>query len=162
VKWLSAKTGKTYRLLSEAEWEYAARAGTTGPFSFKGPITTDKANYNGGYSYASSPDREDYEKTVPVDSFSPNDWGMHNVHANVSEWVEDCWNQRYAYKPASLKASGGAWTTGDCKRRVLRGGSWNSSLRNVRSAFRTKSYLDIRNYYNGFRLARTLGPSEPN
>jgi len=158
AKWLSEKTGKAYGLLSEAEWEYAARAGTTGPFSFEGPITPDKANYDGNYSYAGSPKGEYRERTVPVDSFQPNPWGLYQVHGNVWEWVEDCWNNSYAEKPARLKASGEAWTTGDCNLRVLRGGSWNDFPQALRSADRNWRYRDIRYSYFGFRLARTLTP----
>jgi len=156
VKWLSAKTGKSYRLLSEAEWEYAARAGTTGPFSFEGPITPDKANYDGNYTYAGSPKGEYRQRTVPVDSFQPNPWGLYQVHGNVREWVEDCWNESYSDKPDSLKASGEAWTTGDCDRRVLRGGSWVSYPQYLRSAYRNRYLRVFRININGFRLARTL------
>jgi len=158
AKWLSEKTGKSYRLLSEAEWEYAARAGTTGPFSFEGPITPDKANYDGNYSYAGSPKGEYRERTVPVDSFQPNPWGLYQVHGNVWEWVEDCWNNSYAEKPARLKASGEAWTTGDCNRRVLRGGSWSNNPLSLRSASRYRGLRVLRDGFNGFRLARTLTP----
>jgi len=96
AKWLSEKTGKTYRLLSEAEWEYAARSGTTGPFSFEGSVTTDKANYSISLSERGF--------TVPVGSFPPNPWGLYDVHGNVSEWVEDCLNDSYARKPQILRA----------------------------------------------------------
>jgi len=158
VKWLSAKTGKTYRLLSEAEWEYAARAGTRGPFSFDGPLTTDKANYNGNFSYAGSPKGEYRERTIPVDSFQPNPWGLYQVHGNVWEWVEDCWNGSYSDKPDDLKASGAAWTTGDCDRRVLRGGSWDFDPSYLRSAGRIRSNRVYQDIDLGFRLARTLTP----
>jgi formylglycine-generating enzyme required for sulfatase activity len=158
AKWLSEKTGKRYRLLSEAEWEYAARAGTTGPFSFEGPITTDKANYDGNYTYAGSPKGEYRQRTVPVDSFEPNAWGLYQVHGNVWEWVADCWKSSYADKPESLKASGGAWTTGDCDGRVLRGGSWFNNPRRLRSAYRFRYFRVSRYNYFGFRLARTLTP----
>jgi len=159
AKWLSEKTGKRYRLLSEAEWEYAARAGTTGPFSFEGPITTDKANYDGDDSYAGSPKGEDRGRTVPVDSFQPNPWGLYQVHGNVWEWVEDCYYESYADKPASLKASGEAWTTGSCYSRFMRGGSSGFGPRELRAAGRVRLYRDSRSVSFGFRLARTLTPA---
>jgi formylglycine-generating enzyme required for sulfatase activity len=159
AKWLSEETGKTYRLLSEAEWEYAARAGTTGPFSFDGPITTDKANYDGDYSYAGSPKGEDRGRTVPVDSFQPNPWGLYQVHGNVWEWVEDCWNDSYSDKPDSLKVSGSAWTAGNCDYRLLRGGSWGLNPQLLRSASRVWNFRVYRGNYIGFRLARTLTPA---
>jgi len=158
ASWLSEKTGKCYRLLSEAEWEYAARAGTTGPFSFDGPITTDKANYDGKYTHAGSPRGKWRRRTIPVDSFQSNSWGLYQVHGNVWEWVEDCWNAGYAEKPDSLKASGAAWTTGDCDSHVLRGGSWENIPRWLRSASRSKRNLVSRGNDVGFRLARTLTP----
>src|SRR5262245_32906810 len=90
LPWLSRKTGKTYRLLTEAEWEYVARAGTTTPFWWGSSISTSQANYHGNYTYAGSPKGEHRGKPLPVDSFAPNPWGLYNVHGNVREWVHDC------------------------------------------------------------------------
>ena len=98
--------------LSEAEREYVARAGTTTPFWWGSSITPEQANYNGNYVYAGGGSKGEYRaKTVPVKSFKPNPWGLYQVHGNVWEWVEDCWNDSYSGAPAD----GSAWTTGDCR-----------------------------------------------
>ena len=155
VSWLSRKTGKRYRLLTEAEWEYAARAGTTGPFHFGNTISTDRANYDGNYTYGPGRKGVYREKTVPVGSFPANRFGLHDVHGNVWEWVEDCWHDSYAGAPSD----GSAWTTGgECSDRVLRGGSWIHSPRYLRSAFRVGYGTGVRYDVNGFRVARTLAP----
>jgi formylglycine-generating enzyme required for sulfatase activity len=112
VAWLSRKTGKTYRLLSEAEREYATRAGTTARFWWGSSITSEQANFNGV-------GMDKGERTVPVDSFSPNPWGLYNVHGNVWEWTQDCWNASNSGNPGD----GSARTTGECMRHVVRGGS---------------------------------------
>ena len=126
VSWLSRETGVSYRLLSEAEWEYVARGGTEGPFHYGGTITTDKANYDGSYTYGSGREGVYREKTMAVGRFPGNDFGLHDVHGNVWEWVEDCWHVDYEGAPED----GSAWVTGgDCSRRVLRGGSWLSKPR---------------------------------
>ena len=141
-----------YRLPSEAEWEYAARAGTTGPFSFEGPITVDKANYDGN-SYADSPKGQFRGKTVEVGSLPANPWGLHEMHGNVYEWVEDCYHGSYNAAPKD----GSAWTTGcQLSARVFRGGSWDGDPRNLRSASRDWITPDFRVLFCGFRLARTL------
>ena len=159
AKWLSDKTGKPYRLLSEAEWEYVARSGTTGPFGFESPITMEKANYKGNETFAESPRGKYRKRTVPVDSFASNPWGLYQVHGNVFEWVSDCWNDSYGKKPYSLKITAAAWKGGDCKRRVLHGGSWNYSPKSIRLAARNFA-RKVNAYDNdGFRLARTLAPS---
>ena len=153
VEWLSAKTGKAYRLLSEAEWEYAARAGTTGPFHFGATISTDQANYDGHSTYGSGRKGVYRGKTVPVGSFPANGFGLHDVHGNVWEWVEDCWHENHFGAPLD----GSAWTSGgDCGDRVLRGGSWSNEPRNLRSAFRVWYGAGIRDVNIGFRVARTL------
>jgi formylglycine-generating enzyme required for sulfatase activity len=147
--WLSRKTGKPYRLLSEAEREYATRAGTTTAF-WSGPfILTSQANYNAGTG-------EYQKKTVPVHSFEPNPWGLYQVHGNVYEWVEDCWHNTYRDAPSD----GSAWTTA-CSggsSRVVRGGSWLYSPRDLRSASRNWYSTVVRNNIIGFRVARTLNP----
>ena len=155
VNWLSRETGKPYRLLSEAEWEYSARAGTTGPFHFGATISTDQANYDGNYIYGSGREGVYRKKTVPVGSFPANGFGLHAVHGNVWEWVEDCWHASYRGAPSD----GSVWVTGgDCGSRVLRGGSWISLPRDLRSADRNGITAGIRNYFSGFRVTRTLTP----
>jgi formylglycine-generating enzyme required for sulfatase activity len=154
VAWLSRKTGKNYRLLSEAEREYVTRAGTTTPFWFGSSISTSQANYDGNDTYGSGSKGEYRQKTLPVDSFKPNPWGLHQVHGNVSEWTEDCWNDSYSGAPAD----GSAWAAGDCSRRVLRGGSWNYFPRFLRSAKRFGDRADNHLISQGLRVARTLTP----
>ena len=99
VVWLSRKTGKTYRLLSEAEREYVTRAGTTTPFWWGASISTQQANYNGNYTYGTEAKGVSRRQTVPVDSFQPNPWGLYQVHGNVWEWTEDCWHDDYSGAP---------------------------------------------------------------
>jgi formylglycine-generating enzyme required for sulfatase activity len=153
--WLSRKTGKSYRLLSESEREYVARAGTTTPFWWGSSITPKQANYDGTYSYAGGGSMGLYrQRTVPVDSFEPNPWGLYNVHGNVWEWTEDCWNDSNSGNPGD----GRARTTGNCSQRVVRGGSWIRYPRDLRSALRSWWYADFRVDLQGFRVARTLAP----
>jgi formylglycine-generating enzyme required for sulfatase activity len=145
--WLSRKTGKSYRLLSEAEREYVTRAGTTAPFWWGSEITPYQANY--------SSDVDPYRKrTVPVDSFEHNPWGLYNIHGNIWEWTEDCWNDSNTGNPGD----GRARTTGDCSNRVVRGGSWVNLPRFLRSASRLRWNAAYRSSGLGFRLARTLNP----
>ncbi|MCP4408464.1 MAG: SUMF1/EgtB/PvdO family nonheme iron enzyme [Gammaproteobacteria bacterium] len=134
AKWLSAETSKRYRLPTEAEWEYAARAGTQGSFSFKGRISTNKANYNGDYTFGGSQKGKYRKKTVEVGSLPANPWGLHEVHGNVWEWTQDCWNGSYQGAPVD----GSAWERGNCVRGVVRGGSWNNKPRYLRSANRNR------------------------
>ncbi len=156
VAWLKRKTGKAYRLLSEAEWEYAARARTTTPFSTGQAITSDQANFNGWVSYEGPPDPEgQYRgKTIAVGSLTANAFGLYDVHGNVWEWVEDCWNDGYSGVPTN----GSADTTGDCGQRVLRGGSWDLDPEFLRSAGRYWIASVFQVDYIGFRVARTLAP----
>ncbi len=152
VQWLLRKTGKNYRLLTEAEWEYAARAGTTTPFSTGATINATQANYNATQSYAGSVTGHYRQQTVPVGSFEPNAFGLHDIHGNVWEWTEDCWNANYQLAPGD----GSAWASSDCGWRVLRGGSWFSNPRNLRSASRSRDHLRfLRGDGFGFRVART-------
>ena len=147
VEWLSARTGKRYRLPSEAEWEYAVRAGTETAYSWGNKIGRNRANCYGCGS------QWDGKQTAPVGSFSANAWGLHDMHGNVWERVQDCWNGNYQGTPRD----GSAWERGDCSRRVLRGGSWNSSPPWVlRAANRFRSR--VRNSSYGFRVARTITP----
>ena len=157
--WLSQKTGKRYRLPSEAEWEYAARAGTTGPFHMGSTISTNQANYAGEYIYGTGRKGIYRKKTMPVGSFPPNAFGLHDVHGNVWEWIEDCWHHGYAGAPGD----GDPWITGgaqlaggDCFLRVVRGGSWDDTPDNLRSAARNSTAPGTRVNLNGFRVVRTL------
>ena len=154
VRWLSDKTGKPYRLPSEAEWEYAARGGTTTPFYFGSTISTSQANYDGNYTYGGGVKGVYRERTVAVGTFPANPFGLHDVHGNVREWVEDCWNSNYAGAPAD----GSARMSGDCSNRVLCGGSWFIGPRNLRSASRFGYWSGNRFCDFGFRVARTLAP----
>jgi formylglycine-generating enzyme required for sulfatase activity len=152
VRWLSTKTGKKYRLLSEAEWEYAARAGTTTPFYTGSQITPDQANFDSSFTYNGISKGQNRGKTVAVGSFAPNAFGLHDMHGNVSEWVGDCWNETYHHAPTN----GGVWRTGDCSRRVIRGGFWNSPPRELRVTYRDGTPTGRRDFNFGFRIARTL------
>ena len=155
VQWLSKKTGKPYRLLSEAEREYVARAGTVTPFWWGSTITPADANYDGNYVYAGGGERGDYRRTtLPADSFKPNPWGLYQVHGNVWEWGEDCRNLTYDGAPAD----GSPWMAGDCGAHVLRGGSWVDDPVDLRAAYRVTNYpVDRANNY-GFRVARAVAP----
>ena len=152
VEWLRRETGEPYRLLSEAEWEYVARAGTSTPFHTGGTISTDEANYDGNWTYGNGREGVYRDRTVPVGSFRANAFGLHDVHGNVREWTQDCWNESYEGAPSD----GSAWERGDCSRRVLRGGSWFSGPWNLRSAFRYGYVPRYRSDGDGFRVARTL------
>ena len=156
VDWLTSQTGARYRLLSEAEWEYVARARTTGPYHFGDTPSTDHANFNPVWEGSGVNRRQ----TVPVGSFPPNAFGLHDVHGNVSEWTQDCWHGSYAGAPSD----GSAWETGDCKGaydlvlRVLRGGSWQKPSPLVRSGHRGSASTTHFSNEVGFRVARELTP----
>ncbi|MEQ9326509.1 MAG: SUMF1/EgtB/PvdO family nonheme iron enzyme, partial [Rhodospirillales bacterium] len=143
---LNARTGRKYRLLTDSEWEYVARAGTTTEYSWGNDIGRGNANCAGCGS------RWDDRETAPVGSFRANGFGLHDLHGNVWEWVEDCYKDSYSGAPTN----GSANTTGDCNKRVLRGGSWNSNPVNLRSASRIWNVTVNRYYLFGFRIARTL------
>ncbi|MDX2097213.1 MAG: formylglycine-generating enzyme family protein [Leptolyngbyaceae cyanobacterium bins.59] len=147
---LSARTGKDYRLPSEAQWEYACRSGTTTPFHFGETITTELANYNGNSTYNNGPKGEYRLKTTEVGSFPANDWGLHDMHGNVVEWCEDDYHDSYNYAPED----GSAWVESDRSepKRVLRGSSWSNDPRNCRSANRGDNFRDVRDYLIGFRV----------
>ena len=152
AKWLSEQTRKPYRLPSEAEWEYAARAGTTTPFHTGQEINTEQANFNGNYTYNGSAKGEYRKKTVEVGSFPANAFGLHDMHGNVWEWVQDFWNDNYE----GAHDGGSALESGDCTRRVLRGGSWFNRSWRLRSAYRNRSRQSYRSDDVGFRLAMDL------
>jgi len=162
VAWLSGETGRGYRLLSEAEWEYVARAGSTTQFHF-GDHPSELCRY-GNHADVSLPEHVEWRNTLcsdrvaletaDVGSYAPNPWGLHDTHGNVWEWVEDCWNGTYEGSPAD----GSAWAEGDCSRRVLRGGSWNNRPALLRAAGRNSVGVGERGLNIGFRVARTLVP----
>ena len=158
VKWLSRKTGSRYRLLSEAEWEYVARAGSTTVYPWGSQASRDHANYGHDdccVGHSEGADR--WVNTSPVGSFEGNPFGLHDLLGNVWEWVEDCWHGSYVGAPEN----GSAWTTGgDCRSRIMRGGAWQSFPRFLRSALRQKIGLGIgsRSSKYGFRIARTPSP----
>ncbi len=148
VGWLAGKTGKPYRLPSEAEWEFAARAGTTVAYPWStGSFTAGAANCKaGGGSQAG-------RKTAPVGRFPANGAGLHDMAGNAAEWVEDCWHDGYVGAPAD----GSAWTTASsCRWRVVRGGSWADPPAVVRSAARGGEKAGRRRNTIGFRVVRTL------
>ncbi|MBD2252904.1 SUMF1/EgtB/PvdO family nonheme iron enzyme [Nostoc parmelioides] len=148
-KKLSQKTGRTYRLPSEAEWEYACRAGTTTPFYFGETITTDLVNYDGNYPYGAAPKGKYRQETTNVGEFPPNSFGLYDMCGNVYEWCEDVYNNNYQSAPID----GSAWLTGkDNNMRLLRGGSWFADARFCRCAdrftyARASRYRDV-----GFRV----------
>ena len=146
VGWLSRETGEAYRLPSEAEWEYAARAGTESRYSWGEEMGRNRANYNNR--------SVGYKHTAPVGSFPLNPFGLHDLHGNVYEWVQDCWNDSYVRAPSD----GSAWLTGNCDKRVLRGGAWDDLSWFLRAAHRIWRAADNRKNDVGFRVARTLTP----
>lgn len=152
-EWLSRETGCAYRLPSEAEWEYACRAGTTTPFWWGGTITPAQANYDGTVAYNDGETGEYRGQTVPVRSFDPNPFGLYQIHGNVDEWVHDDWHRNYEGAPTD----GSAWLGGD-RAKVLRGGSWGFIPKYLRSAFRYWDNSVNRSNGIGFRVSRTLTP----
>ncbi|MEH2364471.1 caspase, EACC1-associated type [Nostoc sp.] len=153
-KKLSQKTGRKYRLPSEAEWEYACRAGTTTPFHFGETITTELANYDGNYIYASAPKGKKRGETTEVGSFPPNAFGLYDMHGNVREWCQD--NSHYNYKGAP--SDGNAWIdNGNNKSRLLRGGSWINYPVGCRSACRDDLTRDDHGLHIGFRVVCAVG-----
>jgi formylglycine-generating enzyme required for sulfatase activity len=145
---LSKRTKLVYTLPSEAQWEYACRAGTTTPFAFGDTLTPDLANYDGNYTYESGPKGQYRQQTTDVGSFAGNAWGLQDMHGNVWEWCLDHWHNSYTGAPAD----GSAWTAGGGTSRLLRGGSWYGDPANCRSAYRSNGRPDGRGYSLGFRV----------
>ncbi len=147
VAWLSRETGESYRLPSESEWEYAARAGTRTRYSWGSELEDNRANCGDCGSETGG------GQTVPAGSFAPNKWGLHDMHGNVWEWVADCWHENYGGAPED----GSAWTSGgDCRNRVVRGGSWHNDADYIRAGARLRYGAGSWLIVSGFRVARTL------
>jgi formylglycine-generating enzyme required for sulfatase activity len=159
--WLSQKAGQEYRLLSEAEWEYAARAGTTGRRSWGDDGDQSCGYANGadqatkaqvpGWKFLIANCNDRYAYTAPVGSYRANAFGLYDMLGNVWEWTEDCWNENYTNAPTD----GSVWTTGNCSRRVVRGGSWYLNPQYLHSAGRGRNPAALRLNGGGFRVART-------
>ena len=144
IPWLNKATGQCYRLPSEAEWEYAARAGSTTKYSWGESIGRNRANCDGCGS------QWDNSKTAPVKSFKANAFGLYDMHGNVWEWTGDCLNDSYNDAPSD----GSGWSRGDCTQRMLHGGSWGDNPGGLRSAYRGRNTVSGRLYTYGFRLAQ--------
>ncbi len=160
VRWLSRETGEEYRLLTEAEWEYVARAGTQ-TARYWGESESGQCRFGNGAdaaALAENPDwitvscNDGYSRTALVGLFEPNGFGLYDVLGNVWEWTQDCWNESYSGAPAD----GSAWSSGDCSLRVLRGGAWYLEPGNLRSAYRDRDSTGTRNNRLGFRVAQTM------
>ncbi|MBI4853946.1 MAG: SUMF1/EgtB/PvdO family nonheme iron enzyme [Acidobacteria bacterium] len=154
---LSSYTGREYRLPSETEWEYAARAGQNSPFAFGDTITTDIVNYNGNFPYGSAPKGQFRNSTTPVGTMGvANAFGLYDMHGNVYEWCQDIWHDNYNGAPID----GSAWESGgDASRRVLRGGSWYHHAHNCRSAARLRSTPSVKSHFFGFRVVVSAAQS---
>ena len=160
--WLSRRTGEAYRLPSESEWEYAARAGTAtsrywgeGESGQCGHANGADASAKERYSVSAVAScRDGHAHTAPAGSFTANGWGLHDMLGNVWVWTADCWNRSYAGSPTD----GSAWEYGDCAKRVLRGGSWVDKPSDLRAANRDRYATGFRISGVGFRVARTLAP----
>jgi formylglycine-generating enzyme required for sulfatase activity len=153
LSWLSKRTRHKYRLLSEAEWEYAARGGTNTAYWWGAAPSHEYANYgtvNCCEVLKEGSDRWDY--TAPAGSFAPNAFGIYDVSGNIFQWVQDCWHADYAGAPAD----GSAWDSAECKDRVHRGSSWHASASFIRIGYRVHDPVGDRNIYLGFRIARDL------
>ena len=157
VAWLARKSGKTYRLPTEAEWEYAARGITKAsaphpPFSTGTTINYKQANYDANFTYGDGKMGLFRQKTVEVGRFPRNAFGLHDMHGNVWEWVQDCYKDSYRDAPTD----GSAVVSPDCRLRILRGGAWNYFPQLLRSAYRYATAPEIRLDIAGFRVARSL------
>lgn len=147
ISWLNTKTGLNFRLPTEREWEFAARAGTSSRYFWGNEIGDNHANC----VFCGSTWTDYFSgMTAPVGSFEPNEFGVYDMHGNVWEWVQDCWTNTYEERYEERDAEGPS----DCTKRVSRGGSWNSVPREVRSSVRVWIDPSFRFYAQGFRLAR--------
>jgi formylglycine-generating enzyme required for sulfatase activity len=153
-QWLSKKCDDSFRLPTEAEWEYACRADTITPFNTGNNLTTDQANYNGNYPYKNNPKGKFLGKTTPVDSYPPNAWGLCDMHGNVWEWCSDWYGEKYydECKAKGIVENPEGPETGDD--RIARGGSWYGDAGWCRCAFRYWRVPGDRDAYLGFRLSR--------
>ena len=168
IPWLNKITGEQYRLPTEAEWEYAVRAGSETKYFF-GNASNDMCQYGNAADLEAKKNawrwtdadvsgwavvdcNDGYYRTAPVASFAANAFGLYDMHGNVQEWTQDCWNDSYSNAPSN----GSAWLSGDCDLRVLRGDSWSGKPSGLRSANRHRYTADGRDLGLGFRLARTL------
>ena len=163
VMWLGRHTGRKYRLLTEAEWEYAARAGTTAT-RYWGDDANMACDYSNGADHATAAQvpgagnwpvatcNDGHAYTAPVGSYRPNAFGLYDMLGNVEEWTQDCWNGNYRGAPTD----GSAWVTGDCALRAVRGGAWDDAPVGVPAAYRVGSPTVIRVYRRGFRVATDL------
>lgn len=170
LRWLSEETGEAYRLPSEAEWEYAARAGTSTKYSWGNEIGVNRTNCANFEPEGPGNCGEPWEGTAPVGSFVPNAWGLHDMHGNVSEWVADCWNGSYVGAPTD----GSVWRGGDCELHVIRGGDFGGRPAELRAAERESNlvgrsldrredgslglsrFITVSSNGLGFRVARSL------
>jgi formylglycine-generating enzyme required for sulfatase activity len=156
VAWLASRTGKPYRLLSEAEREYVTRAKTTTPFWWGSSITSAQANTDASVPYKGGGGKgESRQRTVKIDTFEPNPWGLYNVHGNVWDWTEDCWAVGHAGNPRNGSARTAVET---CSQRTMRGGSWYNYPRRARAAARESDFPAARYSSVGFRVARDIAP----
>ncbi len=163
LAWIGTKTGKQYRLPTEAEWEYVARANSSNDVYWEGDDKTcqyangaDRVLQDRDPQFSFFDCKDGYVKTAPVGSFLPNTFGVHDIYGNVAEWVEDCWSDSYMSAPED----GGAVEAADCERHVLRGGSWKSGPGELRAAYRTSLWKELRINTSGLRVVRSL-PQQP-
>lgn len=156
LEWLSSQTGARYRLPTEAEWEYSARAGSTTIFSTGNCINANQANFHDKEQFEECSTTGIYRgKAIETGNFPPNNWGLHDVHGNVLEWTEDCFHDGYKHAPND----GSAWLDSDnanCTRRILRGGSWSGRAVELRSASRASNFAEHKSTFIGFRVVREL------
>lgn len=157
LKWLSEQTGAHYRLPSEAEWEYVARAGSENVFHSGNCIATDQANFHGKETYLDCPATGQYlGKVTDIGSYPANAWGLHDAHGNIFEWTQDCWHENYTHAPTD----GSTWLdqedNAQCDLRVIRGGSWSGRAIDIRAAARARNFRNHKSIFIGFRVARDL------